>query len=70
MMTDKNGDGFLGKHNAIYVLGRKKNNQYSFIVIEALLVLLFCIGFVIFVLMYFNVRIGTEVLQTIIAGRQ
>lgn len=71
---DRTGDGFLGKHRGgVYVLGRKKRKDLSYITIEALFfILLITVVSIIIVtlLAYSNNKIGTELLQTIIAGRQ
>lgn len=73
-MTDQNGDGFLGKHKGgVYVLGRKKRKDLSYITVEALLLLLVASVVTIMVvtlLAYSNNKIGVEAMQTVIAGRQ
>ena len=74
MKKDKNGDGLLGKHSGgVYVLGRKKRKDLSYITIEALLLLLVASVVAIMIvtlLAYSNNKIGVEALQTVIAGRQ
>ena len=73
-MTDRNGDGFIGNHRGdVYVLGRKKRKDLSYITVEALLLLLVASVVTIMVvtlLAYSNNKIGVEALQTVIAGRQ
>jgi competence protein ComGC len=73
-MTDRNGDGFVGNFRGnVYVLGRKKRKDLSYITVEALLLLLVASVVAIMVvtlLAYSNNKIGVEALQTVIAGRQ
>lgn len=74
MKKDKNGDGLLGRHKGgVYVLGRKKRKDLSYITVEALLLLLVASVVTIMVvtlLAYSNNKIGVEAMQTVIAGRR
>lgn len=71
---DRTGDGFVGTNRGgVYVLGRKKRKDLSYITVEALLLLLVASVVAIMVvtlLAYSNNKIGVEALQTVIAGRQ
>ena len=74
MKKDKNGDGLLGKHSGgVYVLGRKKRKDSSYIVMDVVITL-FCVMLVILTILTLlamsNQSLGVEALQTVIAGRQ
>jgi len=71
-MTDRNGDGFLGSFKGTYVLN-KKRKDLSYITVEALFFLLLISVVTILILTllaYSNNKIGTEALQTIVAGKR